>query len=331
MRKIRRLYYFDKKHVQEMISFLNNGAHDTYINYLMFNPFIILHHLVPLKWKFLPESYVLKEDGKIKGLITVGPLRSKNKKMEIQKLFFEENSFADAIDLIQFAVSKYKAKGAFSIVVKIDDYLSDLLNIFVTQCGFTQISQEKLWRINKFIHTEYDSKRFRLFRNTDDKDVQNLYNDSLLPHFRPLLGKNKEEFNECIFKGLSYYSEYKYVILDKEKVNLVGYVSILTSDNENYVIDIVKSIFADIDTREIIDFATKQIQKRQKRFGLFIKTKQYVNESIQSEEVMHQEGFECVQNQYILTNSSAQVLKNTEANIKYTVLSNLCPSNPIST
>ena len=63
MTKIRKLYYFDKKNAQEMISFLNNSVNDTYINKIMFNPFLLFHHFLPLNLKFLPESFVLK-DGK---------------------------------------------------------------------------------------------------------------------------------------------------------------------------------------------------------------------------------------------------------------------------
>ena len=94
MRKIRKLYYFDKKRMQEMISFLNNR--DKYINHIMFNPLIPLHHLLPLRFKFLPESYVLKDKKEIKGLITVAPSRCPLKKMEIQRLFFEDNCYDDA-------------------------------------------------------------------------------------------------------------------------------------------------------------------------------------------------------------------------------------------
>ena len=79
----------------------------------MFNPLAFLHHILPLRFKFLPESYVLKDNKNIKGLITVAPISRHQKKVEIKKLFFEENSFADAAELIQFAVSKYKAKGAY--------------------------------------------------------------------------------------------------------------------------------------------------------------------------------------------------------------------------
>ncbi len=331
MSKIRKLYYFDKKNAQEMISFLNNNVNDNYINHVMFNPFLPLHHLLPLKFKFLPESFVLKEGKSLKGLITIAPTKCRYKKMEIQKLFFEENSLTDAAELVQFAVSKYKAMGASSILVKVDDYLPDLLTLFVSKCGFSQISYEKLWRINKFIDTPFDKREFRSFRNSDAKAVTNLYNDSLLPHFRPLLGKEVREFKENLFKGLSYYSEYKYIIEDKKTKAVIGCISIQTSDNENYVIDIIQTGWVNLDINAIINYASYQIKKRKKRFGLFVKTKRYTSLGENYEKQFVQNGFECVQNQIVLTNSSARVLRETPKNIKYTVLADFLPTKPIPT
>ena len=131
MSRIRKLYYFDRKNMQEMISFLNNR--DAYISRIMFNPLIPLHHLIPLKFKFLPESYVLKDKKEIKGLITIAPSKSPLKRLEIQRLFFDENCYEDAEELIQFAVSKYKASGAISFIVRVDDNLPDLLRLFVAK------------------------------------------------------------------------------------------------------------------------------------------------------------------------------------------------------
>ncbi len=331
MSKIRKLYYFDKKNTQEMISFLNNNVYDTYINHIMFNPFIPLHHLLPLRFKFLPESYILKDKKEVKGLITIAPINSRVKKMEIQKLLFEEGAREDAIELIQYVVSKYKAMGAVSIIVKVDDYLPDLLSMFVSKCGFSQISYEKLWRVNKFIETDYDKKEFREFRNSDAQLIANLYNEALLPHFRPLLSRDVREFKETLFKGLSYYSEYKYIIEDKKSKNIVGGISIRTSDNENFVVDIIQTGWIDVDINAILAFATDQIKKRKKRFGLFVKTKRYTNEGEKLEKQFMENGFECVQNQIVLTNSSARVLKSSEKTGKYTVLSNLCPSKALPT
>lgn len=331
MSKIRKLYYFDKKNTQEMISFLNNNVYDTYINHIMFNPFIPLHHLLPLCFKFLPESYILKDKKEIKGLITIAPTRCHMKKMEIQKLLFEEGAWIDAAELVQYAVSKYKAMGAISIMVKVDDYLPDLLSMFVTKCGFSQISYEKLWRVNKFVEADYDKKEFREFRNSDAQLIANLYNEALLPHFRPLLSKEVREFKETLFKGLSYFSEYKYIIEDKKSKNITGGISIRTSDNENYVVDIIQTGWIDIDINSIIAFATDQIKKRKKRFGLFIKTKRYTNTGEKWEKQFMENGFECVQNQIVLTNSSARILKNNSSTGRYTVLSDLCPSKALPT
>lgn len=327
MSKIRKLYWFDKKNSEEMISFLNDRVNDAYINRIMFNPFVGLHHLLPLKFKFLPESYVLKDRKDIKGLITIAPSKGRHKKMEIQKLLFEENSFSVAADLVQYVVSKYKALGANSIIVKVDDYLPELLSMFISKCGFSQISYEKLWRITKFIDTDFDKREFRSIKNSDIQLVTNLFNDSLLPHFRPLLSKEISEFKESLFKGLSYYNEYKYVMEDKKTRNVIAYISIQTLDNENFVVDIVQTGWANIDVNVLLSYAAYQVKKRKNKFGLFVKSKRYTTIGESLETTFMQNGFECVQNQIVLTNSSAKVLKSTEKNKKFTVLNGFYSGN----
>ncbi|MBE7710615.1 MAG: hypothetical protein E7Z92_00595 [Cyanobacteria bacterium SIG31] len=331
MSRIRKLYYFDKKSTEEMISFLNNSASDTYINHIMFNPFIPLHHLLPLKLKFLPESFLLKEGNLTKGLITIAPTKSKQKKMEIQKLFFEEGAYSDAAELVQFVVSKYKALGAFSVMVKVDDYLPELLNMLISKCGFTQISYEKLWRVNKFLDIKFNKLEYRPFRNADAAIISSLYNDSLQPHFRPLLSKEIDEFKESLFKGLSYYSEYKYILEDRKTKNTIGCVIIQTYDNENYIVDFIQTSWVDIDINSVIAYATHQIKKRRKRFGLFVKTKRYTQLGEKYEDQFVKNKFECVQNQIVLTNSSARVLKEPIKTTKYTILGDFCSSKTMPT
>lgn len=331
MSRIRKLYYFDKKDTEEMISFLNNSENDAYISKIMFNPFLILHHFLPLSLKFLPESFILKDKNITKGLITVAPTNSPHRKVEIQKLFFEENSYHYASELVQYVVAKYKALGALSIIVKVDSYLPELLAMFVSKCGFCQISYEKLWRIDKFIDSSYDKKNFRLFRNSDAQAITNLYNDSLLPHIRPLLCEQPEEFREKIFKGLSYFIEYKYVIEDYKTHNIIGCISIKSYDNENFVIDVIQSNFVELDINAVISFASDKIKKRKKRFGLFIQTKRYTNFGEKYETIFKENNFQCVQNRVVLTNSTAQILRETSSDTKYTVISEYCPNSAIPT
>lgn len=303
--------------MQEMISVLNNR--DTYINNIMFNPFIPLHHLLPLKLKFLPETYVLKDKQEIKGLITVAPSRCPMRKMEIQRLFFEENCYEDASELVQFVVSKYKAMGAFSFVVRVDDYMPELLKMFVSKCGFSQISYEKLWKIGNTSFA-FNPKDFREFRNSDSPTVSALYNESLLPHIRPLLSKDAKEFKELFLKGLSYFSEYKYVVEDKKSKNILCYLSITTSDNENYVLDIVQSSWIDVNLEAIIGFVQSKIAKRTKEYNLFVKTKKYTQLGEKYEQEFINNKFECVQNQIVLTNTSARIIKEPAHSGRFTIL-----------
>ena len=331
MSKIRKLYYFDKKKTLEMISFLNNDAGNTYINGIMFNPLILFHHLLPLRFKYLPESYVLKDKKDIKGLITVAPNKSRQKKVEIKKLFFEENSYEEASELVQYAVSKYKAMGAVSVLVKVDDYFPELISMFVNKCGFSQMSCERLWRLTKFPECSYDKREYRYFRNSDAQAVASIYNDSLLPHFRPLFSREAAEFKEDIFKGLSYISEYKYTIIDKKTRNITGCIIIQTSDDENYIIEIIQNSWATLDINEILSFAVSKIKRRNKKFGLFIKTKRYTNTGENYDKIYIDNGYECTQTQNILTNSSARVLKVEEKTGKYTAIGDFCPNGVMPT
>lgn len=327
MSRIRKLYYFDKKKTLEMISFLNNDAGNSYINGIMFNPLILLHHLLPLQFKYLPESYVLKDKKDIKGLITVAPNKGKQRKVEIKKLFFEENSFEEAAELVQYAVSKYKAMGAASILVKVDDYLPELISMFVTKCGFSQISYERLWRVTKFPECDYDKREYRHFRNSDAQAVSAIYNDSLLPHFRPLLSVESNEFKENLFRGLACTEEYKYTIIDKRTRNITGCVIIQTSDNENYIIDVVQNSWANLNVNEVLSFAISKIKRRNKKFGLFVKTKKYTNTGENNDKIYMDNGYECIQTQNVLTNSSARVLKVEERTGKFTAIGDFYPNN----
>ena len=323
MSRIRKLYFFDKKNTKEMISFLNNEGEDTYINNYMFNPLFPLHALIPLRYKFLPESYVMKDKKEIKGLITVEPTRCPLRQMEIQKLLFDENCFFEAEELIQFVVSKYKAMGTASFIVRINDNLPELVKLFVSKCGFSQISYEKLWKITHVNDSISNKMKFRGFRNSDSAVVSSMYNESLLPHIRPLLSADTKEFKENVFRGLSYYTEYKYVVEDKKTSNILAVIIIKTTDNKNYVLEVINSSWTEIDIDSIIYFADQKIKKRNKKYSLFIKTKKYTHSGEQYEKEFFERKYECVQNQIVLTNSSAKIIKETERSGKFTVLNNI--------
>ncbi|MCQ2739629.1 MAG: hypothetical protein MJ237_05310 [bacterium] len=327
MSKIRKLYCFDKKNVQEMFSFLSGDCPaDAYIDRIIFNPLVILHYFLPFRFKYLPESYVLQDGKNLKGLITVTPVKSHQRKVEIKKLFFEENAFEVALELVQYVVSKYKAMGVTSVVIKVDDFLPELLTMLISKCNFSQISYEKLWQLTNFSKSHYDKNSFRKFRNSDAKAVANLYNESLLQHFRPLLNKGYKEFEEPFFKGLSGYSNFDYVIEDKKTKNITGYISIQTTDNENFIVEITQSEWHTMDIFSVLHFAYDKILKRKKKFTFYVKTNRYTTMGAKYENIFLDANIKCVQNRIVLTNSSARVLKTEEKCGKYTILNDFCPS-----
>jgi len=325
MTKIRPLYYFDKKNAREMISFLNDDV--LFINNIIFNPLAPIYRLLPLKFKNFPESYVLKEKREMRGLITVAPTKNPLKQMEIQQLLFEENCYSYAEEMIQYVVSKYKAMGTASIIVRIDDYLSDLIRTFVSKCGFSQISFEKLWKsqtndnlsVSDF-EAKFNPQMFRSFRNSDAPLASALFEEELLPNIRPLLVKGAKEFKDDLFKGLSYYTEYKYVYYERKTKRVYAFLNIRSTDNKNFVLDIINSAWDDINIEEIVAFAYYQIKKRTNDAKLFVKTKKYVQQNEKIEKELTDNKYECVQNKVVLTNSSMRVIKSETQEKKYTVL-----------
>ena len=139
-----------------------------------------------------------------------------------------------------------------------------------------------------------------------------------------------DSIKEILFKGLSYFSEYKYVIEDKKSKNISCYISIQSADNENFILDIVHSSWVELDIFSIISFAQAQLKKRKKDFNLYIKTKKYTQLGEKDEKLFLEHKFECTQNQIVLTNSSARVIKEPVHSGKFTVLSQFYSVRPVS-
>ena len=64
---------------------------------------------------------------------------------------------------------------------------------------------------------------------------------------------------------------------------------------------------------------------------MFVRTKRYTTLGESYENTFIKNGYECVQNQIVLTNSSVRVLKETVKTGKYTVLADFLPTKPVPT
>src|SRR5574344_1555321 len=167
MPKIRRAKFCDKYKLKKMISFLSSDEINLYMSAFMNSPFSFFHYLLPLRFKFLPESYVIHEQDEILGMVTVSPVLGNPYKLSIKRLFLEQNCFNAGKQLMEFIIAKYGAKGAYNFFLAIDDNYDELLNLFVNGCGFRQCGTQELWKINSKNFQKTCDMFIRPFKNSD--------------------------------------------------------------------------------------------------------------------------------------------------------------------
>jgi len=316
MVRIRKTNYLDKfklkKMISQAVSFLGSDAIDQYTKGIMSFPFNMIHDFFPLSYKFLPESYVIEEEKNILGMITVSPTAGNPFKLDISRLFIEQNYFSAGKQLIEFVISRYGAKGASNFVATIDDSYDELLHLFVDGCGFRQCSSEQLWKMDSIRFAKTDNSFIRPFKNSDAQAVAMLYNDSIINHFRHSLSRTKDEYLEPFFYGLNTSSKFKYVIEDDNLKTIKSYFSLSTSDNINYVLDVTTSPWLDCSWDDIFDFAINQISKRKKDFVLYVKVKKYTSTADNFEKYLTEKEFRCIQHKLVVVKDYYKLIKDPE-------------------
>jgi len=312
MVRIRKANYFDKFRFKKMISFLSNDLINHYTKVFMNFPFNLIHDILPLRIKFLPESYVIEDNKEIIGMVTVSPTAGNPFKLTISRLFLEQDYYNAGKQLIEFVISKYGAKGANTFIATIDDSFDELLHLFADGCGFRQCSSEQMWKMDTIRFTKTDNSFIRPFKNSDAQAATMLFNDSVITHFKHSISRTKDEYIEPLFKGLSDNSKFKYVIEDENLKTLKAYFSINTSDNLNYILDVTTSAWYDCSWEDILHFTINQISNRQKDFFLFVKVKKYTTTSEGFEQYLVEKGFKCIQNQLILVKDFYKLIKEPE-------------------
>lgn len=312
MVRIRKANYFDKFRLKKMISFLSSDAINHYTKVFMNFPFNIFHDVLPLSLKFLPESYVIEENKNIFGMVTLSPTVGNPFKLNISRLFLEQDYFNAGKQLLEYVISKYGAKGASTFIAKIDDSYDELLHLFAEGCGFRQCSSEQLWKMESIRFSKNDNSFIRPFKNSDSQAVAMLFNDSVITHFKYSISRTKNEYTEPVFKGLNNDYKLKYVVEDENLKTIKSYFSLTTSDNLNYILDVTTSPWYDCSWDDILNFTINQIAKRQKDFYLFVKVKKYTTTAENFEQYLVEKGFKCVQNQLVLIKDFYKLIKETQ-------------------
>ena len=179
------------------------------------------------------------------------------------------------------------------------------------------------WEIPKISFKKNNSLKYRRFKKSDVKEVADIYNDSVLTHFKPTLNRTEKEFEETLCSGLKYLTEYRYVIEDSQSSRIIAYFKISTSDDENYTVDFNYSNGYEVDFDTILYYATREILKRKRRFKLFIKSKNYINTNQVQTEYFEKSGFKCHNTTLLLTKDFFKPIKEYESEKNFSIVGGL--------
>ncbi len=310
MSTIRRLNCFDRPKIRKMISYL--GGEDEFSKALMREAFVMLSAVLPLKYRFLPESYILLDDGEIQGLITIVPTYGNPYKINITRLIFKQNYYEVGKQLIEFVLARFGAKGAISFNVMVDESHDELVELFRSGCGFRQCSCECLWKLENTKSHNINSHLFRYCQKSDAKAVARLFNGELVSLYRPSLDRTKEEYQEPFFAGFSSSYKNRYVMEEPAKGRIIGYLSITTEDNLNFIIDLSTNDGYEISYDDILDFALGEISRRKTVFYAFVKQKKYTKTSENLENYLRAHNADLIQTQLVLVKDFYRPIKQSE-------------------
>lgn len=297
MIKIRRLTCFDYPKLKKLISYLCTDENDKLAKSLMEEPIGFINAMLPLRLKFKSESFILTDRHEILGLITTVRTPGNPYKINITRLIFKDNMYEIGKGLVQFVIQKFGEKGATSFTVTIDECHDELFNLFINGCGFRQCASETLWKIEKPI-PQKTSIHWRYAQNSDAKEISQMYNNEVINMYKPSLLRQKQEFQARFFEGFNDYYKIRYLIEENNKI--LGYFSITTSDNLNYIFDITTNSGYDFDYSEIINVMLCEIAQKKRAFYPIVKQKKYIKNSEKLENYLKSQNYIPIQTQQIL-------------------------------
>ncbi len=312
MTRIRKLNCFDISKLKKMISYLGSDESEQFLKVFLNEPFGMVNSFLPLKYKFLSESYILLDGKEILALITIEPAIGNPYKINITKLIFQNNLYGAGKQLIDFVLSKYSAKGATTFSVAVDECHDELLKLFTDGCGFRQCASETLWKAESPKSPQNSAVGFRPFNNGDAKAVCKLYNGELEIIYKTSLERIKQEFQEPVLGGYSKFYKNRYIMEEPVRNRIIGYLSITTSDNINFIIDFLTNNGYEVSYDDIIQYALCEIDRRRSVYYPFIKQKNYTKCAEQLGEYLRSKGYTPIQTQIILVKNCYRPVKSTE-------------------
>ena len=322
--------YYSK--VKKLLSYITQeemlNSNDLYHGITNLLPFDIL----PLRFRHYSESYLaINEQNEVKAFLTISPVNGNFRKWFIKRLFLSHNSYDDGKQLIDYVVSKFGAAGADTFCVLTDESDENSAVLFSKMCGFRLCSREVLWKLNEPLKLESSVKKndFSLFKNSDSKEVAELFNNSVFPHFKYSLECEKEEFHESLFKGLSKNLSYKFVLRDEN--GIFSYTELLSYDNKNWIIDIITSKQYEDSYLNILKALISMLKNRSRNINIYVKNRNYMSSAKLYEEFLTSNNFRKYEIKMLLVKDFYKPVKENEGIVNPAIILNELPGNPAFT
>lgn len=310
MAKIRKLNLVDIINVRKLVSFI---CSDDVIHYkrLFFAsaPMTFLQNFLPLFLRKQPETYVAETDGELRGVISLKTQSLNSLKWEIIRLFLLKNSYDTGKQLVDYVVSHFGAVGATTFFALVNDTETELLELFVKGAGFRMCSCCAIHNMSNinFFDDNFTKLKFRGIKSSDSQRLADFFNENIFSSFKNSLQKDKSDFSEPLFKGLTT-TVFNYILEDRD--NIIAYLEIFAYDNSTYGIDIIISqgymnLYA-----QILSFAFTQIKKRNKNVSVYLKNRKYLMSGYDIEEFFKQNHFEMLENKVVLVKDFYRRIEN---------------------
>jgi len=297
MTKIIPLRYSDMEKVRKMIEYVSPDIAKERANEETYFPFNGLHGVLPVKFKFLQESYVAIEGEELLGLISLVPDGNQKTRWKINRLILNPNAYDAGKQLIDYVVNKYGGAGVETFITTIDINYTEALALFKTACSFRNCSNINIW--------EYENlKNYKISQNnislkiaelSDSKKLYELDCEALYPKFKTSLVKTENDFkfdwgNKLINK-LKGHKIQRFVLDNPEKDSIESFLSVMTGDNINFWVDITLSLAYQEYYEDILNFAVNKICSINSSGKLYIGIRDFQQTNQKMTEVISRNNF----------------------------------------
>ena len=308
--RIKKFSYLDYSQVKQLIPYLGSNDRGNNFSSIIEIPCGIINEILPIKYMFKEESYVLCEGHEVLGMITIEPTSGNPYKINISRLVFKKDYYDIGRKLVDYIIAKYGAKGAHSFTVFVDISHEELCTLFIEGCGFRQCAYENLWKLDKFEPDTKNAAPFNPCQNADAKEIAHLYNSELNNLYKPSMERIPHEYFDNVFAGFNSCYKNRYILEFGNKI--IAYLSITTVDNLNFIVDLSTCDGYSINYDELINFAISEISRKKSKYTIFIKHRQYAKNADKFEEYLHARNLNCVQTQCVLVKDFYKPIKETE-------------------